>query len=157
VPHRTFGVEDVARYLHLSSADVERLVKNQDIPFEKHGPRLVFRKVAIDSWASPRILGFEGRRLADYHQKTSLDAREALASEALMPSRLRAEFINPLLPAKTKASVLREMASLAEKTGRVCDRRALVEGLEAREELCSTGLPGGLAILHCRYPEPYLF
>src|SRR5208282_2983765 len=108
MPYRTFGVEEVARYLHLSCGDVERLVKNQDIPFEKHGQRLVFRKVAIDSWASPRILGFEGRRLADYHQQTSRDARQALASEAIVPATLRPEFINPALPAKTKASVLRE-------------------------------------------------
>ena len=68
MPYRTFGVDEVASYLHLSRADVERLVKDQDIPFEKHGGRLVFRKVEIDAWASPRILGLEGRRLAEYHQ-----------------------------------------------------------------------------------------
>jgi mannitol/fructose-specific phosphotransferase system IIA component (Ntr-type) len=27
----------------------------------------------------------------------------------------------------------------------------------AREELCSTGLPGGIALLHTRQPEVYLF
>ena len=37
MPYRTFGIEEVARYLHLSRADVERLVKDQDIPFERHG------------------------------------------------------------------------------------------------------------------------
>jgi excisionase family DNA binding protein len=157
MPYRTFGIEEVARYLHLSRADVERLVKNQDIPFEKHGQKLVFRKVEIDSWASPRILGLQGPRLAEYHQKTSRGTREFLPDEAIMPDRLRPEFIEPELTAKTKASVLRQMVALAEKTGHVCDPRALLEGLEAREELCSTGLPGGLALLHCRYPEPFLF
>ena len=34
---------------------------------------------------------------------------------------------------------------------------ALLQGLEAREELCSTGIPGGLALLHSRNPESYLF
>ena len=67
------------------------------------------------------------------------------------------EFIEPALTAKTKASVLRQMAALAEKTGRVCDPQALLQGLEAREELCSTGIPGGLALLHSRNPESYLF
>jgi mannitol/fructose-specific phosphotransferase system IIA component (Ntr-type) len=33
----------------------------------------------------------------------------------------------------------------------------LLEGLRAREDLCSTGLPGGLALLHARNPEEYLF
>lgn len=157
MPYRTFGIEDVARYLHLSRTDVERLVKDRDIPFEHHGARLVFRKVAIDSWASPRILGLQDRRLVEYHQKTSRDARELLTQEAILPELMRAEFIAAALPAKTKASVLRQMAALAEKTGHVCDGHALLEGLEAREALCSTGLPGGLALLHCRSPESYLF
>jgi PTS system nitrogen regulatory IIA component len=114
MPYRTFGIEEVARYLHLSRADIEGLVAGRDIPFERHGGRLVFRKVEIDAWASQRILGLEGR-------------------------------------------VLRQMAALAAKTGRVCDEQALLEGLEAREELYSTGIPGGLALLHSRNPESYLF
>lgn len=157
MPYRTFGLEEVARYLHLSPADVERLVKDQDIPFEKHGGRLVFRKVDLDAWVSPRILGMEGRRLADYHQRTSRDTREIVPNEVILPERIRPEFINPALPAKTKASVLREMAALAQRTGRVSDPQALRQGLEAREELCSTGVPGGLALLHARDPEDYLF
>ena len=70
---------------------------------------------------------------------------------------IRPEFIAPALTAKTKASALRQMTALAEKTGRLCDPSALLAGLEAREELCSTGIPGGLALLHSRDPESYLF
>jgi mannitol/fructose-specific phosphotransferase system IIA component (Ntr-type)/predicted DNA-binding transcriptional regulator AlpA len=157
MPYRTFGLEEVARYLHLSGADVERLVKDQDIPCERHGPRLVFRKVEIDAWASQRILGLEGRRLAEYHQKSSREAQQLVANEAIMPEMIRPEFIEPAMTAKTKASVLRQMAALAGKTGRVSDPPSLLPGLEAREELCSTGIPGGLALLHSRSPESYLF
>ncbi len=157
MPYRTFGIEEVARYLHLSRADLDGLVKNQDIPFERHGDRLVFRKVEIDAWASQRILGLEGRRLAEYHQKSSRSAQEIVAQAALMPEMVQPDFIAPELTAKTKASVLRQMAALAEKTRRVADPRALLEGLEAREELCSTGIPGGLALLHSRDPESYQF
>jgi excisionase family DNA binding protein len=157
MPYRTFGTKEVARYLHLSQAEIERLVKNQDIPVEKHGDHLVFRKVVIDAWASQRIMGLQGRRLAEYHQKTSRDTRQVLAHEAILPDMIRPEYIEPALAAKTKASALREMVALAEKTGRVWDRKGLLEGLEAREELCSTGLPGGFALLHTRQPEAYLF
>jgi nitrogen PTS system EIIA component len=157
MPYRTFGIEEVARYLHLSVADVERLVKDQDIPFERHGERLVFRKVEIDAWASQRILGLEGRGLAEYHRQSSRGTQQILPHEAFMPEIIRPEFIEPALTAKTKASVLRQMVALAEKTGRVYDPPALLQGLEAREELCSTGIPGGLALLHSRNPEPYLF
>jgi excisionase family DNA binding protein len=157
MPYRTFGIEEVARYLHLSRADLDRLVKDQDIPFDRHGERLVFRKVVIDAWASQRILGLEGRHLAEYHQKSSRGAQQIVAQEAIMPEMIQPDFIAAALAAKTKASVLRQMAALAEKTGRVADPRALLEGLEAREELCSTGIPGGLALLHSRNPESYQF
>jgi nitrogen PTS system EIIA component len=157
MPYRTFGIDEVARYLHLSRADLDRLVKDQDIPFERHGERLVFRKVEVDAWASQRILGMEGRRLAEYHQKSSHGAQQIVPQAAIMPGMVRPEFIAPALTAKTKASVLRQMAALAEKSGCVCDRQALLQGLEAREELCSTGIPGGLALLHSRNPETYLF
>jgi nitrogen PTS system EIIA component len=157
MPYRTLGIDEVARYLHLSRADLDRLVKDQDIPVERHGDRLVFRKVQIDAWASPRILGLEGRRLAEYHQKSSRGAQAIVPNAALMPDMVQPGFIEPALTAKTKASVLRQMAALAERTGRVCDPRALLQGLEAREELCSTGIPGGLALLHSRNPDSYQF
>lgn len=143
--------------MHLSRSDVEQLVKNRDIPFERHGDRLVFRKVEIDVWASPRILGMESRRLAEYHRKSSQGAQQIVQNAAIMPEMIQPSYIGPALTAKTKASVLRQMVALAEKTGRVCDSEALLEGLEAREELCSTGIPGGLALLHARNPESYLF
>jgi PTS system nitrogen regulatory IIA component len=157
MPHRTFDIGEVGRYLHLGREDVERLVKNRDIPFERHGERLVFRKVEIEAWASQRILGLEGRRLAEYHQKTSNDTRRFLAREAMMPELIEPEFIEPALPDKTKASVLRQMTALAEKAGRVWDAQGLLAGLEAREALCSTGIPGGLALLHSRLPDAYMF
>jgi nitrogen PTS system EIIA component len=157
MPYRTFASDEAARYLHLSRADLDRLVRDKDIPFERHGERLVFRKVELDAWASQRILGLEGRRLAEYHQGSSRGAREIVAHEAILPDMVRPEFIEPALTGKTKASVLRQMAALAQKTQRVCDPQALLEGLEAREELCSTGVPGGLALLHARNPEAYWY
>jgi nitrogen PTS system EIIA component len=157
MPHRVFNLEEVARYLHLQPGHVERLVKNQDIPCERHGGRTVFRKVDIDAWASQRILGLSSQSLAEYHQQSSQATRPLSPEGALLPGMLREEFIHPALPARTKASVLREMVALAEKTGRLWDARRLLEGLAAREELCSTGLPGGLALLHTRQHEVFLF
>ncbi len=156
MPYRIFDIAEVGRYLHLAMADVERLVQNQDIPFEKRGNRLVFRKVDIDAWASQRILGLESGRLASYHAKTSTDAAAFLPTQALMPELIKSQFINQDLPARTKASVVREMAALAASTNRVNDPKGLVASIEGREELCSTGLPGGLALLHPRYPDPNL-
>ncbi len=157
MPHRTLGINELAQYLHLPALEIERLLKEQDIPFERRGDRVVFRKMEIDAWASPRLLQLEGRRLLTYCRNSSHTADSVLAGRALMPTLVRPEFIDPALTARTKASVLHEMACLAGKTGRVWDPPGLLAGLQSREELSSTGLPGGLALLHTREPEAYLF
>jgi len=157
MPYQTFGINEVANYLHLNPLEVERLVKEHDIPFERRGARVVFRKIEIDAWASPRVLRLGGRRLVDYHQKALRNVQQLIPDRAILPAMLRPEYVDPALPAKTKASVLREMTVLAERTGRVWDPTGLLAGLEAREELSSTGLPGGLALLHTREQGSYLF
>jgi excisionase family DNA binding protein len=157
MPYKIFNLEEAATYLHLNRAELERWVKDGEIPFQKRGERVVFLRRDIDAWASQRVLGLHDRPLAEYHRQTSQGTQKLFAQEAIMPEVIRPEHIDPALAAKTKASVLREMVALAEKTGWVSDAPALRESLEAREELCSTALPEGLALLHARHHEPFLF
>jgi nitrogen PTS system EIIA component len=157
MPYQLLNLEEVARYLHLTSADVERRVKDREIPFEKRGERVVFRKRDIDAWASQRILGLPEQRLEEYHRNSTRGAREFLSHEAILPEMLGLGAIDSAMTSKTKGSVLRDLVALAEKTGQVTDSRALLESLETREELCSTALPGGLAVPHPRFHQPYLF
>ncbi|HXR09255.1 MAG TPA: PTS sugar transporter subunit IIA, partial [Candidatus Acidoferrales bacterium] len=150
-------LDGVANYLHLTPADIERRVKNREIPFEKRGDRVVFRKSEIDAWASQRILGLPGERLADYHQETTRFTRKILPQESILPEMLEAGAVASAMTSKTKASVLRDLVALAEKTGRLNDPQSLLASLEAREELCSTAVPGGFALPHPRSHDPYLF
>ena len=66
------------------------------------------------------------------------------------------EGVDHALRANTKASVLRELVALAERTGLLYDPQGLLKALEAREEMCSTGLQYGVAIPHPRQPMPYV-
>lgn len=157
MPYQLFSIEEAASYLHLTSADVERRVKDREIPFEKRGDRVVFRKRDIDAWASQRILGLPEQRLEEYHRKTTSATREILAQDAILPEMLGRGAINSAMTSKTKSSALHDLVALAEKTGQVTDPRELLESLETREGLCSTALPGGLAIPHPRFHQPYLF
>jgi PTS system nitrogen regulatory IIA component len=157
MPYRLFNLEEAASYLNLTSADVEQRVKDREIPFEKRGDRIVFCKRDIDAWASQRILGLPEQRLEEYHQKSTRGTREFLPHEAILPEMLDRGAINSAMTSKTKSSVLRDLVALAEKTGQLADPKELLESLEAREGLCSTGLPGGLAIPHPRFHQPYLF
>ncbi len=152
-----FNLEAVADYLNLTPADVEERVKDRVIPFEKRGNRLVFRKEEIDAWASQRIMGFSGERLAAYHEKSTRHARTILPHETILPEMLAAGAMDSAMTSKTKASSLRDLVELADKTGQLNDPKTLLSSLEAREELCSTGMPGGFAVPHLRVREPYLF
>jgi PTS system nitrogen regulatory IIA component len=157
MPYQLLNVEEAARYLHLTSADVERRVKDREIPFERRGDRVVFRKRDIDAWASQRILNLSEQRLEEYHRKSTRGTRGFLPHEAILPEMLGRGAVNSAMTSKTKSSVLHDLVALAEKTGQLTDPKELLESLETREELCSTALPGGLAIPHPRFHQPYLF
>jgi len=155
--HRTFTAEELAEYLHVSASDLERLLHESDIPKEERGGRLIFRRSEIDAWASQRILGMPDRRLNAYHEKSMRGTQEIFTHNALVPELIQPAYINLELTSKTRASTVRDMVALAESTGLVFDPRELLTSVEAREALCSTALPGGLALLHARNYDAYRF
>lgn len=157
MPHRAFTVEEVAEYLHVSPADVERLVQEKNIPHQVLGGRVVFHRGEVDTWASQRILGFSDKRLDAYHEKSMRGTRKIFPNHALIPELMAPELIDLALESKTKSSAIRDMVALAEQTGRVFDPRELLASVQEREELCPTAMAGGLAFLHVRQHEAYRF
>ena len=155
MPYRILNFEDAAAYLSIEVSELNELVKNGEIPFEHRGNRIVFKKGDIDDWSSKRILQMETNNLKKYHQITT--SKNQLSEAALMPLLLKVDYISPAITGKTKPSIIREMAKLADKTGLVSDIGEFTDELIEREELCSTGLPGGIAILHTRTRHPYMF
>jgi len=157
VPYRVFNLDEVASYLHLSKQDIQELVKRDEIPCERQGDRIVFRKKNIDGWASQRILRLNGNSLVAYHRKSSAKAHDLSKKHAIIPEILKPEYIDPATTSKTKASVIRDLVKLAGDTGLVPNARDLLKSLEERERLGSTALAGGIALLHPRNHEPYMF
>jgi len=146
VPYRFLNADGAAQYLHLSRVDLDRLVKNREVPFEMRGHRTVFRQRDLDAWASRRLLAASaGRQVGDWQRTCAL-----APGEPLLPNLIRPEQIDPAMTAKTKASVLRDLVGLAEATGQVRDPVELIATLKDREALCSTAVPGGVAFLHPR-------
>ena len=157
MPHQVFNADEVAEYLHMSRAEVDDLAKRREIPFEDRGGRLVFRRQEIDAWGSQRVLALEGRQLDDYHRTASARRLDLSQGAELMPVLIDVDLIEPALTSRTKSSVLRDLVALADGRGMLSDPAALLCGLEEREKLCSTALPGGLALLHVRHQDPFLF
>ena len=157
MPYRVFNLEQVASYLHMPVPDVKELVRTRDVPCEMQGDKLVFRKREIDAWASQRIISLSKKRLTAYHRKSSAKVHDLSKQHAIIPELLKPEYIQPALRSKTKASVLRDMVDLAGSTGLLPNPKELLESLDERERLCSTALAGGIALLHPRNHEPYMF
>lgn len=159
VPHRIFNLYEVADYLHLTRGDIERLVRDNEIPYQRRGEKLVFMRNDIDEWASQRIIGSrkgeierEDKKGAGRAKSHNLDKQHAI-----IPELLKVEFINPALKSKTKASVISDMVGLADKTGMLLQKADLIKSLKEREQMCSTALAGGIALLHPRTHQPYMF
>lgn len=157
MPHRVFSLKEVADYLHVAESDVTEMVRAGEIPNEVTGGRPSFRRRAIDAWASRRLLGLGERPLREFHRKTSARHHVLSNKHALMPELVVAEGIDPVFPARTRSSVIREMAAMAGRTGLVVYPDDLLASLEERERLGSTALAGGVALLHPLHHEPYMF
>jgi PTS system nitrogen regulatory IIA component len=155
MPHRTLNLEEAAQFLHLEVADLQKLVLRDEIPHEKRGSAPVFRVQEVEAWASERLLGLKDAQLKDLHKTASGKAHNLVQTHAIVPELIQPSFIRPALQAKTKASVLRGMVELADSTGLCLMPNDILVSLEAREEMCSTALAGGLALLHPRHHEPY--
>ena len=157
MPYRALELTEAAAYLHLNPSELEQLVRTSDIPHQRRGSRIVFLRGELDAWASQRILGLPLKRLTTYHRQSTSGTRAVFNQDALMPELVRPDYIAPAMTSKARKSLIRDLAEFAASTGRVLDPTELRTSVEARENLCSTALPGGLALLHCRNHQPYRF
>lgn len=154
--YRVFNLNEVADYLHVSKPDLELLVRRKEIPFERQGDRVIFRQADIDAWASQRILGFSSKDLNAYHATSSAKAHDLSFKHAIMPELLKPGHIEPNLTSKTKSSVIRSMVKLADETELLNYPDELLAAIQEREQMCSTALAGGIALLHGAHQVPYL-
>lgn len=157
MPYRFIDRDEAAQYLNLTPAEIEELISGRDIPFETRGDRTVFCRQDLDDWASQRILNSSGKRLDAFHAKSSRTLHGTEETDVLLPQLVRPSHVHAALSSKTKASVIRDMVTLAARTDWICDPADLTESLQAREDLCPTALPGGVALLHPRTRQPYQF
>lgn len=154
--HRSLNMDEVADYLHVAKRDIEELVRTHEIPYTNQGGRLRFNQAEIDTWASRRLLGFSRDDLSDFHRQSSAKNHDLSAGHAILPELVKVHHIAPALRSKTKHSVIRDLVELAEQTELLNHPDDLLAGIQEREQLCSTALAGGLALLHTAKHEPYM-
>ena len=156
MPHADFDVDSLARYLHVAPAQVLKLAERGNVPGRKIAGQWRFSKSEIHHWLEERIGAADD---ADLQHVQGLLERAAIGREPAMvriSDLLRPEAIAIPLSARTRASVIKSMVELAEKTGLLWDTAEMAEAVEARENLHPTALDIGVALLHPRRPLPQI-
>jgi len=158
MPYRNMSLEDFARHVGMDAREVRKLADRGKLPAQKVGGEWRFNRARVTEWLQQEMPNMDESRLIAIERAMAAPegAQGGDAGGFSVTDMIGLEGIDIAMAAKTKASVLRELVSLAERTGLVYDARGLLEALEARESLCSTALPNGVALPHPRQPMPYV-
>jgi PTS system nitrogen regulatory IIA component len=153
MPYRSLTIQEVARMLGADVRRVERMAQRGEIPCQKVGGQFRFNRARITEWLQQEMGGMSHDHLAGVDAGMT-EQRQTPQDEAIITPLLRPEAVTTHLGSRTKDSTLRELVSLAARTGLVVDERALMKAVLHREELCSTTMERGIAIPHPRRPLP---
>ncbi|MBI1968116.1 MAG: helix-turn-helix domain-containing protein [Gemmatimonadetes bacterium] len=138
--------KQIAEYLQLSQRSIYRLLERGELPATKIGGQWRFRKAAIDEWIDLHM----GRLAPEELRQLSSGARD----EDVRLGNLIDE-ANALIPvpAGDRATVIRRFVDQIRFPEPI-DLVLLVERILERENLCSTALPDGVALLHTPRTTP---
>jgi len=146
------SLEEFARFVGMHPRDVQREADCGQLPGRKVGGKWRFNRIQVHDWLESRMLTLDDRRL---HALERGIGRSGNSEPTSVTDLMGVESIELALRASTKASVLRELVNLADRTKLLYDKAELLNALRQREAAGSTALPHGLAIPHPQKPMPY--
>lgn len=152
MPYGDFDLERLARYLHLSPQQVCKLAERGKLPGRKVAGEWRFAKADIHHWFEHRIGLSDELELIEVETVLENSSTPELEEDICIASLLPVEAIAVPLCARTRASAIDSMVDLAGQTGWLWDTKAMAEAVRAREEMHSTALENGVALLHPRRP-----
>lgn len=145
-----FDLDSLAEYLHISPQHVQKLATRGRIPGRRVGGVWRFSRAEIHHWLEDRIGISDEDELARVDKVVTRAHPDTIRIGEIMMS----EGIATPLAGKTRNRVIDSMCELAAATGLLWDPLKMAEAVHAREELHSTALDNGVALLHPRRPMP---
>lgn len=150
MPYSHMTIDELARHLGMDARLVKRWAERGKLPGAMVSGQWRFNRAQMLDWLQREMHSLDREHIQNLERATS-DGNQ----ECLVGGLLANEAIDMALPARSRASVLRELVRLAERTGLVYDAAGVLQAVLEREELCSTALPKGIALPHPRRPLPY--
>lgn len=156
MPHRDFDLDSLARYLHVSPAQVQKMAERGTLPGRKVAGQWKFPRGEVHHWLEERIGAADDADLQHVQGLLDRDADSGEPAVVRISDLLLPEAIALPLSARTKNSVITAMVDLAAETGQLWDAAEMTEAVRARESLHPTALDNGVALLHPRRPLPQI-
>lgn len=153
VKHVFLEIVEAAAYLGISPDELARKARRGDVPAQSRGGRWVFPKEEIDHWVERRIGSGTAEQV---RQIERTHGRADGENPLIVATVLRPEAVDLAMSSRTRASILRDLVGLADKTGLVYEPDTLRELVEEREGMVPTAIEGGVALPHPRRPDRFL-
>lgn len=151
-----FDMPGLARYLHLDLAKIEKLVKHEKIPGRRVNGQWRFSIHEVNQWLEQQIGVADPDELEKMEESLNRQASSNPDTDMTVSELMKPEFIIKPLNARTKGSVIREMCRQAAQLGLLWDESRMAQLIQEREDMHSTALDNGMALMHPRRPQPAL-
>lgn len=149
--HEMMDLDQLAAYLRRDVREVTRLASRGQLPGQRIGGKWRFARAEINHWLEGELHGYDEQQLSALEAETCTHVAD---NDPLITSLLSEASVAVPLAASTRASVLKELVTLAEASWHVYDADAILDAIKLREDLGSTARAGGVAIPHPRRPLP---
>lgn len=145
-------VNELAAYLHLTPPQVSKMADRGKLPGRRIAGQWRFSQAEVHSWLEQRIGASNSEELVQVQQVVDRWS-DRTSNVGELSQLLHSEAIEIPLAARTSSAVVRRMCELAERTGLLWDAARMAEAVQAREQLHTTALDIGVALLHPRRPQ----
>ena len=153
---RQFTVSDVARTLHQPEKKIQKMADSGALSGSKIQGKWFFSKADIVLWLERNLTDGKTDDYLDTMEEFAQDVEQIpTGDEEIVISQLleRGTILIPFT-AKTKESVIRDLTKTGADLGLIWDPDRMADALRKREEMISTAMENGVALLHPRRPMP---
>jgi len=148
--HKLLNLEEAARFLAISPKNTRAMCMNGELPCIWQGERPVFDQAELDLWLSQQMV-LQKNDTRSYARKTNAD------KDIVLSSFCSVETTALTLQGKTRASILKNLVTLAESSGLLYNPDDLYEQIRKREEEGATAMENGVALVHPAERDEFMF
>ena len=145
----TMDLTQLARYLQRDPRELSKLANRGHLPGQKVGGEWRFARIEINYWVESQLPHSTDLELSAFERSQSPADDQPLVAKFLSVGTIAWP-----LAAATRASLYKELVTLAEQSWQVYDPDALLQAVRQREDRSSTALDVGVALLHPRSTLP---